>query len=38
MQPVPRSKLVKRRVQRAFGRGKKLQQKAGQLIYKGMPG
>ncbi len=38
MQVEPRSKRVKRSVKRALGMGKKLQQKAGQLIYKGMPG
>ncbi len=37
-QDEPRAKRVKRRVQRAFGMGKKLQKKAGQLMFKGMPG
>lgn len=37
-QVEPRSKTLRRQVKKAFGMGKKLQQKQGQLIYKGMPG
>lgn len=31
-------KTVRRRVKKAFGFGKKLTQRQGQLLYKGMPG
>lgn len=38
MQDEPRSKTLKRQVRKALGMGKKLTQKQGTLIYKGMPG
>lgn len=36
--PPERAKTLGRKVKKALGMGKKLQQKQGQLIYKGMPG
>ncbi len=33
-----RGSKAKKKVKRALGLGKKLQQKHGQLLYKGMPG
>lgn len=38
VQSMPRSKALRRQVKRALGMGKKLEEKQGQLIYKGMPG
>lgn len=37
-QVEPRAKTLRRQVRKALGMGSKLQQKQGQLIYKGMPG
>lgn len=37
-QAEPRAKMLRQQVKKAFGLGKKLEEKLGQLIYKGMPG
>ena len=38
LQGEPRGKALQRQVKRALGLGKKLEEKQGQLIFKGMPG
>jgi hypothetical protein len=37
-QAEPRTKTLRRHMKKALGMGKKLEEKQGQLIYKGMPG